>query len=140
MLLLNSKILDWYFRIGSTNSSINEYQFNNFPVLQVLGDPIDVLWEELLDEGKWNQLEEMILRQYCEPGLLPGSVATVLTRMCRRIQQIEANRTLRSRAERSHLAPDSQPIQDVIDKVFFRYYGLSDDEAEYIEKRLTEML
>ena len=140
MLLLNSKILDWYFRIGSTNSSVNEYQFNNFPVLQVLGDPVDVFWEELVDEEKWNQLEEMILRQYCEPGLLPGSVATVLTRMCRRIQQIEARRTLRSRAERSHLAPDSQPIQDVIDKVLFRYYGLSDDDAEYIEKRLTEML
>ena len=140
MLLLNSKILDWYFRLGSTNSSINEYQFNNFPVLQVLDDSADEHWEELVNEGKWHQLEEMLLRQYFEPGFLPGSVATVLIEMCRRIQQIEANRTLRSRSERSHLAQDSQPIQDVIDKVLFRYYGLSDDDAEYIERRLAEML
>src|SRR5439155_26297927 len=29
--LLNSKLLDWYFRLGSTNSKVNEYQFNNLP-------------------------------------------------------------------------------------------------------------
>ena len=29
--LLNSELLDWYFRLGSTNSKVNEYQFNNLP-------------------------------------------------------------------------------------------------------------
>jgi hypothetical protein len=29
--LLNSRLLDWYFRLGSTNSKVNEYQFNNLP-------------------------------------------------------------------------------------------------------------
>jgi hypothetical protein len=29
--LLNSSLLDWYFRLGSTNSKVNEYQFNNLP-------------------------------------------------------------------------------------------------------------
>ncbi len=29
--LLNSLLLDWYFRLGSTNSKVNEYQFNNLP-------------------------------------------------------------------------------------------------------------
>ena len=28
---LNSRLIDWYFTIGSTNSKINEYQFNNLP-------------------------------------------------------------------------------------------------------------
>ncbi len=40
----------------------------------------------------------------------------------------------------SQLAPESQPIQDAIDKVLFRCYGLSDEEAGYINKRLEEML
>jgi hypothetical protein len=45
-----------------------------------------------------------------------------------------------SRSERSRLAPESQPIQDAIDAVLFRCYGLSEDDARYVEARLTEML
>ena len=60
--------------------------------------------------------------------------------MSRRIQKIEAKRVLKNRSERSRLAPQSQPIQDAIDAVLFRCYGLSEDEAKYIEKRLKEML
>jgi hypothetical protein len=30
--LLNSTLADWYFRLGSTNSKVNEYQFNNLPI------------------------------------------------------------------------------------------------------------
>lgn len=31
MALLNSKLAEWYFRLGSTNSKVNEYQFDNLP-------------------------------------------------------------------------------------------------------------
>ena len=60
--------------------------------------------------------------------------------MSRRVQKIEAKRVLKNRSERSHLAPESQPIQDAIDAVLFRCYGLSDDDGLYIESRLKEML
>jgi hypothetical protein len=60
--------------------------------------------------------------------------------MTRKIQDIEAERVLKNRSERSNLAPESQPIQDAIDAVLFKCYGLSDDDAEYIRQRLTEML
>jgi len=60
--------------------------------------------------------------------------------MNRPIQKIEAKRMLKNRSERSRLAPESRPIQDSIDAVLFRCYGLSDEEAQYIEKRLEEML
>jgi len=33
---------------------------------------------------------------------------------------------------RSHLAPESQPIQDAIDALLFRCYGLSDDDPKYV--------
>ena len=71
---------------------------------------------------------------------MPKPVAEALAEMSRRIQKIEAKRVLKSRSERSHLAAESQPIQDAIDAVLFRCYGLSDDDARYIEARLKEML
>jgi hypothetical protein len=57
-----------------------------------------------------------------------------------RIQEIEAKRVLKVRSERSHLAPESQPIQEAIDAVLFRCYGVADEDANYIEARLKEML
>jgi len=71
---------------------------------------------------------------------MPKSVQEAMTEMSRQIQKIEAARVLKNRSERSRLAPESQPIQDAIDKVLFRCYGLSDEEAEYISRRLQEML
>jgi len=67
-------------------------------------------------------------------------VADAVAEMSRRIQKIEANHVLKNRSERSRLAPKSQPIQEAIDAVLFRCYGLSEDEADYIERRLEEML
>lgn len=67
-------------------------------------------------------------------------IADAVAEMSRRIQKIETKRVLRNRSERSRLAPESQPIQDAIDAVLFWCYGLSEDEARYIEKRLEEML
>lgn len=60
--------------------------------------------------------------------------------MSRWIQKIEAKRLLKSRSERSRLSPESQPIQDAIDAVLYRCYGLSNDDAKYIHERLKEML
>ena len=71
---------------------------------------------------------------------MPNAIAQALEEMSRQIQQVEAKRVLKSRSERSHLAAESQGIQDVIDAVLFHCYGLSDDEANYISNRLKEML
>lgn len=71
---------------------------------------------------------------------MPKDVADALTEMSRRIHEIEAKRVLKNRSERSQLAPESQPIQDAIDAVLFRCYGLSEDAAKYVHKRLEEML
>ena len=57
-----------------------------------------------------------------------------------RIQEIESKRVLKNRAERSHLAAESQPIQDAIDTVLFRCYGLFESEASYIVQRLRDMM
>jgi hypothetical protein len=138
--LLNSEILDWYFRLGSTNSKVNEYQFNSLPIPTFLEERAIIAWQPLFEKGQWAELAELLCEICTEPGVMSGTVADALAEMSRRIQQIEAKRVLKSRSERSQLAPESQPIQDAIDAVLFRCYGLSDDDAKYISQRLVEML
>jgi hypothetical protein len=42
--------------------------------------------------------------------------------------------------ERSALAPEAQPYQDLIDRILFRLAGLTDEEVQGLEKRLEGML
>lgn len=125
---------------SSTNAQINEYQFNALPVPTFLEESTDIKWKELFERKLWDDLAELLCGICSEPGVMPKSVVEALSEMSRAIQQIESKRVLANRSERSRLAPESQPIQDAIDKVLFRCYGLSGDDAEYINKRLKEML
>jgi len=140
LALLNSRILDWYFRLSSTNSKVNEYQFNVLPAPTISEAGKGVEWRPLLELGRWDDLAQQLCMACAGPGVMPRQVADALAAMSRRIQEIEAKRVLKSRSQRSRLAPESQPIQDAIDAVLFRCYGLSDDDARYIEQRLKEML
>src|SRR5439155_17943357 len=54
LAFVNSKILDWYFRLGSTNSKVNEYQFNALPEPTISGDVQNLDWKPLLKHGKWS--------------------------------------------------------------------------------------
>jgi len=140
LALLNSRMLDWYFRLGSTNSKVNEYQFNALPVPTISGSGPSIDCKPLLKTGQWEELTELLCAACTEPGVMPKPVADALTVMSRQIQVIEARRVLKTRSERSRLASENQPIQDAIDAVLFCCYGLSNSDAQYIEKRLEEML
>jgi len=140
LIYLNSKTLDWYFRILSTNSTINEYQFNILPVPSLVETERHLSWKPLLDTCQWQELEQSLKELCGEKGEIPEVAAQALIAMSQLIQEIEARRVLRRRAERSSLASQSQPIQNVIDAVLFRCYGLSDEDAKYVERRLGEML
>ncbi len=137
---LNSEILDWYFRLGSTNSKVNEYQFNALPMPTISGEATKVDWQPVFEKRDWKDLAELLCKACTQAGSIPKPVAEALVAMSRRIQEIEAKRVLKNRSERSRLAPECQPIQDAIDSVLFRYYGLSEDDAKYIQERLKEML
>lgn len=138
--LLNSKVLDWYFRLGSTNSKVNEYQFNNLPVPSITDTGAEIRWQPQFQRGEWKGLSAMLCSWCDSPGVMLAEVAEALAAMSRRIYEIEAGRVLKNRSERSRLAPECQPIQDAIYAVLFRCYGLSDDDAQYVERRLKEML
>jgi hypothetical protein len=56
------------------------------------------------------------------------------------ISNLEAARGDIARTERSALAPEAQPYQDLLDRIFYRMAGLTDAEAKGLEKRLEAML
>ena len=140
LALLNSKICDWYFRLTSTNATVSHYQIYSLPMLSLVEGPCPTKWKTSFKKGEWDELVNMLFSACITPGQLPKGVASVLEGMSSKIQAIESSRTLNSRADRSRLASESQPIQDAIDKVLFHSFGLSEDDARYIEQRLTEML
>jgi len=61
-------------------------------------------------------------------------------RLVDEITKIEAARGDIARTERSALAPEAQPYQDLIDRILYRLAGLTDAEAQGLEKRLEAML
>ena len=140
LAFLNSAFLDWYFRLGSTNSKVNEYQFNVLPIPVIETEANVRDWQPLIAGRSWNRLRAELCTRCARSGVMPADVAGAAAAMSRRIQEIEAERVLASRSDRSHLAAEAQPIQDTIDAVLFRCYGLSDDEGDYIKRRLKEML
>jgi hypothetical protein len=143
--LLNSKLLDWYFRLGSTNSKVNEYQFNNLPC-PIFSDREAQASGTLLSRafGALGRGERHVAAAYF--GDLTGAppfsltVAKAMTKAARRVCAIERKRGEISRRERSKLADDARPYQDFIDELLFAMAGITEPEAEGLEKRLKTML
>ena len=63
--LLNSKVSDWYFRLGSTNAHVSHYQLYNLPCPLFDDQPV------LPDE--WRHCEEGVQRRGLEPVTRAGS-------------------------------------------------------------------
>jgi hypothetical protein len=140
LALLNSQLLDWYFRISSTNAHVSHYQVHNLPIPTIAVGGNGASWDDYFATERWEELAAKLCDACPEPGVMPMGVANALAQLSRRIQDIEQCRTLANRSARSALDPASQPIQDTIDRVLFHCYGLSEDEALYVQKRLLEML
>ena len=68
------------------------------------------------------------------------SVLDVITHLSSRISLIESARLDVKRRERAELDSDAQVLQQFSDKIFFTLAGLSTQEAEALEDRLSTML
>lgn len=141
--LLNSKLADWYFRLGSTNAHINHYQVYNLPAPDFSdercatfdGDQLTVA----LSEGNFEGANELV-SPALQAAPFPADVIDCISAIVKRIMQIESQRGEISRSARSALAPEAQPYQDLIDRILYRMAGLTEDEATGLEERLGEML
>jgi hypothetical protein len=143
--LLNCKLSDWYFRLGSTNAMVGEYQVNNLPCPHFASRhrkgeaKIQRSAEAALARGRFDDafrvLQPLLVRAPFSPALQHVIIAAV-----QRITALETDRGSIARVERSALDPAAQPYQDLIDRLFFAMAGLTNDEVEGLEERYAKML
>jgi len=143
--LLNTKLADWYFRLGSTNAHVSHYQIYNLPCpifSATLEADDEVLQEKAIDALASSNTEGVfdMLQPTLKNGPFSPAVLTVIIEAASRIIAIEERRGEISRAARSTLAPAAKPYQDLIDRIFYALAGLSASEAAGLEERLAQML
>lgn len=143
--LLNSKLLDWYFRLGSTNSKVNQYQFNILPCPIFLESEskkekeIGIEARKALRTGKTREALA-ILSPYLSRAPFTLAIQKAVIDATRTIIAFECKRGNVQRNERSALSPQAQPYQDFIDSVLYAMAGLTEEEAKGLEQRLTRMI
>jgi hypothetical protein len=141
--LFNSKLLDWFFRLGSTNSKVNDYQVRNLPVpnfdLTVGAPPAPPELVPLAAQGCVEGALEVVEPLLVRPPF-SAVVMTSLAQLVETIIRIEGGRGGISRSQRSALDHRAQPYQDLLDRMLYRMAGISDAEAVGLERRLATML
>jgi hypothetical protein len=138
LALLNSDISDWFFRLCSTNAAVSHYQIHQLPVPTIKEEDAPEWWAGALERSDWKCIADDASLDH--PGTMPSYVASAIAAMCQSIRKHELRRSMSSRSERSFLCRDSEPVQEAINQLFSRCFGLSAEEVRYLEIRLREML
>jgi hypothetical protein len=147
LAVLNSKLADWYFRLGSTNAMVAEYQVNNLPFprfadssAMTVGGLVPRVLEALArPEGGVETGWELVAPLTGEAPFDPV-LGDVICALVQRIEEIEAGRGEIARSARSALTSEAQPHQEFIDRLLFALAGLSELDRQGLEDRLTRML
>ena len=146
LAMLNSKFADWYFRLGSTNNHVNHYQLTNIPSPRFSLDHSKALDEVLLAgirqslaDSDFEQLRDTIMPLLRAEGA-SVTVQQVMSMLVQFIEEEESNRGAITRGERSHLAPDSEHAQEILDDMIFMVLGISEPQRRHIRDRLDQML
>lgn len=142
---LNSRLGEWYFRLGSTNAHVSHYQLQNLPYPRFSGQVADedhALREAGVAAIQGHKLAEVI--QILRPALTEApfklAVRDIIVELVRLIIHAEQQRGQVARSERSALCAEAQAYQDLIDRLLYAMAGLSKEEARGLETRLATML
>ena len=144
LALLNSLFSDWYFRLGSSNAQVNEYQFNILPCPSFRASATDA------ERGTAKQAIAALAAKKPADALavvapllktapFSPTVQDVVVAAVDRIIDAETNRSPMLRSDRSDLCAAAQPFQDFLDEVFFQLAGLTDAEVVALKKRYVAM-
>jgi hypothetical protein len=143
--VLNSKLSDWYFRLGSTNAAVSHYQLYNLPYPRFAEQDRDedhTLHEDAIVAIQEHNLAEVL--QVLRPALAEApfklAIRDTMIELVRLIMDAEQRRGQIARSERSALCAEAQPYQDLIDRLLYAMAGLSEEEAQGLEDRLAKML
>ncbi|MEZ4428229.1 MAG: N-6 DNA methylase [Nannocystaceae bacterium] len=135
--LLNSALLEWWFRLASSNSKANAYQLHNLPLPRFAIDPDG---RALLSAGKEDQARARIIDLVAAGASPPAWSLEWIARLSRALVAREQARPLGARRERSRLDPASASLQASLDALIFALYGLGPDDAAQIHERLAARL
>ena len=94
---------------------------------------------QALERSDWHRVRE-IVGESIEGAPESALAREVIAEASRRIRHIESRRGEITRAQRSALSQEAQPLQDLIDHILFRLYGLTEAESAGLEARLARML
>ena len=145
LALLDSRLAEWYFRLGSTNAHVSHYQLYNLPC-PAFAERAAAEDRRALDRARAAiaQGDADAAFAALQPGLAhpPFSLAVrdVMVDLVNRIIAIEEARGEIARAARSALAPAAQPFQDFIDRLLYAMAGLAEGEIRGLQDRLAHML
>jgi hypothetical protein len=151
LTFLNSKLADWYFRLGSSNNSVSHYQLYNLPIPLIATEYSQDYYGRQEERKRYATASEALKKKdfgaafkALEPAIeeppFSKIVADMLIECVKQIRDIEESRGEIARVERSNLSDEAQGYQDLIDKLIFSMAGLTSMEAEELDKRLSEML
>lgn len=145
LAILNSKLADWYFRLGSTNAAVSHYQLYNLPYPRFAqenttadGAPREAA-TAAIHAGNFDEALH-ILRPALASAPFKLAIRDIMVDLVRLIIDAEQRRGQIARAERSALCAEAQPYQDLIDHLLYEMAGLSAEEAQGLEERLATML
>jgi len=141
--ILNSKLADWHFRLGSTNAAVSHYQLYNLPFPTMSAAKENDHWvnefKDAMTGGEYDKAYRLIEPKVAAPPF-NHSVVDCIVAIVNQISKIEQQRGTITRAQRSKLSPEAQPLQDLLDRIIYRMAGLTHHEARGLEQRLATML
>ncbi len=144
LTILNSLFADWYFRLGSTNAHVSQYQLNNLPCPH-FGDTVsskdDAIAKAAIGHLLAHRPDKALaaIRPLTVTAAFSPVVVDVIVNAVEKIIEAEAGRGEISRSDRSALSPAAQPFQDFIDDVFFLLAGLTAAEVATLKTSYREM-
>jgi hypothetical protein len=145
LFVLNSSFADWYFRLGSTNAAVSHYQLSNIPCPRLgrreggIDQTLCSAIEAWIGARDFAAIERECLALASANGCNSTLDYAVVT-LVKFIEAEECRRGVIARSDRSHLTPDAEKCQAVLDKLLLALLGIGSDTHEYIRRRLTEML
>jgi hypothetical protein len=145
LFVLNSAFADWYFRLGSTNAAVSHYQLQRIPcpAFELAGSMPDYRavgdFERLLHAEQFDSAEHDLLSR-THTGEVDATLAAMIARAVRFIEDQEASRGNITRTERSSLSEKAAPAQRMLDRALIVLLGLDVSTYDYIEGRLAKML
>jgi hypothetical protein len=145
LAMLNSKLSEWYFRLSSTNAHVSHYQLYNLPCPsfreQFASNDRRLLEASItaFEDGDLGSITDSLSSGLRNAPFSPAAYEIII-RAVDQIIEIEVERGVIPRAARSSLDVAAQPYQDLIDELFYAMAGLTREEAEGLEERLSGML